>query len=91
VSGRLNGLSVAAFALSLMVVFFQWDMRERGGPVDTPAPSGLRGYIAAITATGFVKFLRRQRFDRISFAFILLGIILVFAAKIGRMSVQTHV
>jgi hypothetical protein len=87
----LNVLSGGAFALSLAVVFFQWDLREHIASGDAAASTGLRAYVAPIGRLGSVKFLRRQRFDRISFALIVLGVVLVFAAKIYRMSGQTNV
>jgi hypothetical protein len=87
----LNGFAVLSFALSLTVVFLQWDMRPRASSSDASAPTGFRAYLAPIMSIGIVKRVCRQRFDRISFAFILIGVILVFAAKIWRMSDQTNV
>jgi hypothetical protein len=84
----LNVLSAASFALSMTVVFFQWNFR---GNADEVPASGIRAYVAPLKSMPGVRFVRRQRFDRISFALIVLGVILVFVAKIGRFTAETHV
>jgi hypothetical protein len=86
----LNATAAASFALSLAVVFFQWDFRGRNTANVAPA-TGLRAYIAPLKSMPGVRFLRRQRFDRISFALVMLGVVLVFAAKMARFTTETHV
>jgi hypothetical protein len=89
----LNACAAAAFVLSMAVVFFQRDFRvaKTSDSANASPPMGVRAYLAPLKSLPGIAFVCRQRFDRISFTLIVLGIVLVFAAKIGRFTADTHV